>query len=29
MWIGSAQNNETKPLVCESYKKPIKSLGIN
>ena len=29
MWIGSAKNNETKPLGFESYKEPIKSLGIN
>ena len=29
MWIGSAKNNETKPLRFESYKEPIKSLGIN
>ena len=28
MWIGSAKNNETKPLGFESYKEPIKSLGI-
>ena len=29
MCIGSAKNNETKPLGFESYKEPIKSLGIN
>ena len=29
MWIGSAKNNETKPLGFESYTQPIKSLGIN
>jgi len=29
MWIGSAKNNETKPLGFESYKERIKSLGIN
>ena len=29
MWIDSAKNNETKPLGFESYKEPIKSLGIN
>ena len=29
MWIGSAKNNEAKPLGFESYKDPIKSLGIN
>ena len=29
MWIGSAKNNEFKPLGFESYKEPIKSLGIN
>ena len=29
MQIGSAKNNETKPLGFESYKEPIKSLGIN
>ena len=25
MWIGSAKNNETKPLGFESYKEPMKS----
>ena len=29
MWIGSAKNNETKPLGFEPYKERIKSLGIN
>ena len=29
MWIGSAKNNETNPLGFESYKEPIKSLGID
>ena len=29
MCFGSAKNNETKPLGFESYKEPIKSLGIN
>ena len=29
MWIDSAKNNETKHLDFESYKEPIKSLGIN
>ena len=29
IWIGSAKNNETKPLGFESYKKRIKSVGIN
>ena len=29
MWIGSAKNNETKLPGFESYKEPIKSLGIN
>ena len=28
MWIDSAKNNETKHLDFESYKEPIKSLGI-
>jgi len=29
MYVVSAKNNETKPLGFESYKEPIKSLGIN
>ena len=29
MWIGSAKNNETKPLGFESYKERFKFSGIN
>ena len=29
MWIGSAKNNEAKPLGFESYKERFKFLGIN
>jgi len=29
MRIGSAKNNETKPLGLQTYQEPMKSLGVN